>query len=106
VQYGGQATGEEYYWPPEPFHLPRWPSPPVDLVLITDFLLAQFYPDEWLRLKDDSAWRSLVRDSEDFYYRPYANALAQHFRSHDGSAWWDLEVGKHSERQIGFAFGP
>lgn len=70
LQFGGRPVSRELYWFPE-ISVPRIMHPPVDLILASEMVLANFYPDEFERLRREPEWRSLVRTSEDNFQRSY-----------------------------------
>jgi hypothetical protein len=81
---------------------PRIAFPPMDVVLAVNFVLANFFGNEWNGLIDldegKEEYRKLVADAQNRLWRPYAQALSTAwnpgpFDSHDwppGSIWPQL----------------
>jgi len=70
LQFGGKSGAKESE--PDIFKLrrPRWLHPPMDLILMTEMLIANFYPEQWDKLKKQGDWISLVTDSQKLCYKP------------------------------------
>ncbi len=69
---GGRCrTNDENCWLPEQIDIPRFPCPPMDLILICEFLLINFFPKESEQLRKYPEWQSLVRKSQDLFLKPY-----------------------------------
>lgn len=60
---------------------PRLAFPPMDAVLAIDFVLSNFCGDCWQKLRDDSTYLRLLRNSQRSLWRPYLTRLA---------SWWDV----------------
>jgi len=71
LQFGGKSI--EIKSEPDVFKLrkPRWLHPPMDLVLISEMLIANFYPEQWNKLKNQDNWIDLVTDSQMLCYKPF-----------------------------------
>jgi hypothetical protein len=53
------------------FESPRFPFPPMDLVLLCEFVLINFFPKESIDLRQDPAWKSLVLNSQELFIKDY-----------------------------------
>jgi len=73
LQFGGKSGAKENE--PDIFKLrrPRWLHPPMDLILMTEMLIANFYPEQWNKLKNQDNWIALVADSQMLCYKPFFN---------------------------------
>ena len=71
LQFGGKSSAKENE--PDVFKLrrPRWLHPPMELILMTEMLIANFYPEQWNKLKKQDNWKVLVTDSQMLCYKPY-----------------------------------
>jgi hypothetical protein len=89
-QYGGEGvwglTDEECG-----LHLlleaPRLAHPPMDAVLAIDFVLSNYYGRRWQELRQESAYRRVVRTAHDRIWRPYAFATASKWSNESESPW-------------------
>lgn len=81
-QFGGRRMWEEVQdygevLVPEP---PRIAFPPMDAILAVNFVLANYFGDEWRGLIDleegDDEYRELVVDAQKRLWRPYSQALS------------------------------
>lgn len=69
-QFGG--GGSSIY----PLDVPRIPSYPLDIVLLTDLVLRNFYPrNEASEVLDKQIWKSMVRQSFEQLIIPWKNGL-------------------------------
>lgn len=100
-QYGGRRV-----WEKEDFgcHMllepPRFPHPPLDVVLAIDFVLANYFPYQWRDLRaDNDTYTSIVARYQKRIWLPYAAATASAWSlPGSGSPWpasvlWPLLVG-------------
>ena len=73
LQFGGKSRAKENE--PDIFKLrrPRWLHPPMDLILFSEMLIANFYPKKWNTLKNQDNWIALVTDSQMLCYTPFFN---------------------------------
>ena len=103
-QFGGEKMWEETQdygelLVPEP---PRIAFPPMDAILAVNFILANYFEDEWNGLVDleegDEEYRELVADAQKRLWRPYSRALSSawdpgpfdHYDWSPGSIWPQL----------------
>ncbi len=65
LQFGGGNSPET-----DTFKLkqPRWLHPPMDLILMTEVVIANFYPDQWKKLRFQTGWVKLVIESQKLCY--------------------------------------
>lgn len=84
--------------------VPRWPAWPVDFLLMVEFTLFNFFPDEWDRIRETAGWKAALKQSEELVlphylqryeaYRgassPYASWLAAQCARTSG---WDPRPG-------------
>lgn len=92
-QFGGKRMWNEVHsygdlLVPEP---PRIAFPPMDAILAVNFVLANYFGDEWRELVDiedgEDEYRELVVDAQNRLWRPYSRALL--------SAWEPGPFGDH-----------
>lgn len=56
---------------------PRIAHPPLDAVLAIDFVLANYYTETWLTLRNtDSRYSDIVETAQEIFWRPYLFAAA------------------------------
>lgn len=79
LQFGGKPNTSEYFWFPHYLELPRFTSPPMDLILACEFVVAAFFQSTYMRLRHDNVWRSIIKDSECFLMRRYYGACKNYF---------------------------
>lgn len=73
LQIGGrpQEQEKELCWFPEEVDLPRLLYPPVDLVLASELVVANFFPSAFRKLQNTPQWVSLINDAESFLLREF-----------------------------------
>lgn len=67
MQFGGiQRDGriKECFFSPKNLKVPRFLVPPLDLVLAVQIIIANYFPEEYKKLKDDEKWSEMVKKSE------------------------------------------
>lgn len=74
-----------------PIKKPRWNHPPLDIVLFCELVAANFFPDEWLKLREDPAWCEKISLCEKYCYEGYiaklTNVLNTSSRTILGEFW-------------------
>lgn len=50
---------------------PRLLHPPMDVVLLSEVIVANFYPNEWKRIKSQPGWSGIICDSQKLCYSFY-----------------------------------
>ena len=76
LHFGGIAEDDEYFWVPKTIGEPRLHYFPMDLVLLCEFILMNIFPIESKDLREGPEWKSLVRKSQDLYFKPYIEKLS------------------------------
>ncbi len=82
LQFGGDPEDNEYYWFPHNLELPRFPSPPLDLVLGCELIVASFFPSTYKILCQDGSWISLIRESETFFASKFYKTCHEYIDNH------------------------
>ena len=81
-QVGGRyRTSDENCWLPEQIEVPRFPYPPVDLILLCEFVLVNFFPKQSEQLRKKPEWKSLVRKSQELFLKPYFTMCMEHLNN-------------------------
>lgn len=78
---------------------PRWCHPPLDVVLLSEVVAANFYPKEWRFLHAKGTWCSLVQESQKLCYTDYMKRMSDHMNVGQSTAlaemWaasWAMQV--------------
>lgn len=53
------------------FDEPRFPFPPMDVILISEFIFINYFPKQSKILRKDGGWRKLVRNSQTIFQHEY-----------------------------------
>ena len=83
LHFGGIAEDDEYFWVPKTIGEPRLHYFPMDLVLLCEFILMNFFPAKSKDLRESPEWKSLVRKSQDLYLKPYVQMLSEHLNNNN-----------------------
>jgi len=71
IQFGGRHHANRHH--DLPIKIPRWNHPPLDIVLLCEVVAANFFPDEWMALRDDPSWCLHVSQCEKYCYSAYVD---------------------------------
>lgn len=85
LHLGGQSEEYEYCWIPDNIVEPRMHYFPMDLVLMCEFVLVNFYPNISGKLRETPEWKSLVRKSQDLYLNPYFEKIVGYIKNKDNT---------------------
>jgi hypothetical protein len=86
LQYGGEAH-ELKNWPELKYGLepwiekPRFPFPPFDIILLFDLILRQFNTSISRKFVEETKWRDLLKESENFRLKDYFSLIHQYFEN-------------------------
>lgn len=78
MQLGGLSPGHEK-WRYEWLTLPRWPTLPIDFMMLMELALFNFAHDAWIELSGTSPWSNWVKRSE--------TLALTHFKEHFDLYW-------------------
>jgi len=81
MHFGGDPTNGEHCWFPHFLELPRFPSPPIDLILACELVVATFFPSVHRKLMQNGAWISLIQESESFFLGEFYKTCKNYFDS-------------------------
>jgi hypothetical protein len=68
---------------------PRFMHYPMDFITGLDFILSNFAPDIWRKLKRDPKYLKILKSSQERTIKPFIASLAHHFGFHDIDNDWD-----------------
>ncbi|MDT0676995.1 hypothetical protein [Autumnicola musiva] len=71
---------------------PRMMHMPVDIILGVDLVLANFSPEIWHKMRDESEYHTIFKKYQESFWRPYIHTFANNWAFNNGNISWD---GKH-----------
>lgn len=77
IQFGGHVQGHRDR--DHPLKVPRWSHPPMDVILLCEVTAANFYPDEWVELREDPVWCQAIHIGQRLCYSAYLNKICSSF---------------------------
>lgn len=80
LQVGGNPRDDENCWLHKSIGVPRFHHPPMDIVLLCEFILVNFFHGESENLRKKPEWRSLVRKSQDIFQSEYFANCINHLK--------------------------
>ncbi len=83
LHLGGIAEDDEYSWVPKTIGEPRFHYFPMDLVLLSEFILMNFFPAKSRDLREKPEWKGLVKKSQDLYFKPYFEKLSAYLNNNN-----------------------
>ncbi|MEN8218424.1 MAG: hypothetical protein ABFS56_19050 [Pseudomonadota bacterium] len=51
--------------------IPRWTTPPMELILTCEMIIANFYPDKWEKISTQKKWLELIHAAQQLCYPVY-----------------------------------
>lgn len=70
---------------------PRWPLPPMDLVLLAELALYSFAPEGWNRVRELPVWQEQVQRSESLAYTLWLTKLQEYWNQRGSGSTWLTE---------------
>lgn len=74
LQFGGHTPKNSKSFE-VPIKEPRWLCIPLDVVLLCEVVVANFYPDDWVQLKQQPGWHDPIVASQKLCVVPFLSAL-------------------------------
>ncbi len=71
LHLGGNPAKNEFFWFPEDINIPRFPYPPLDIILLSELVLVNFFPKKSRDLRKKTEWRSLIRKSQELFIKKH-----------------------------------
>lgn len=71
LQIGGSAIESEYCWFPKELDLPRLIHCPLEIVLLCQIIVANFFPEEYKKIRKDPTWVGAVKKVEKHLLKEY-----------------------------------
>lgn len=78
LHVGGIPEDNEYCWFPKKIKVPRFPYSPMDIILICEFILVNFFQKESEELRKKPEWKSLVKKSQETFQKDYYNMCMEY----------------------------
>jgi hypothetical protein len=79
LQYGGRwsSVGREQ---DHPIKIPRWNHPPVDILLLCEMVVANFFTADWDNVKENPLWSKAMNISQKLCYTAYLRKMISHLQ--------------------------
>lgn len=76
--------------------LPRFPTPPMELILTCELIMANFYPEQWESLKRQRGWLELIQIAQHLCYTVYFQRVQNSLAAQQSllNTLWAQEWGK------------
>ena len=71
---------------------PRLLHPPLDGVLAVDFVLSNAAGSQWQKLRLDPSYSSMIKRSQDRYWKIFAKTFSDHWSSTSPSLWTPVDL--------------
>ncbi len=97
LQLGGLASGEQRHRELEWLDIPRWPTPPMDMVLVLELAIYNFRNEHWRNLRTSNPWRDIVKRSERLMHRHYLDLFNRYRNQQEaGDSWLAFQCNQTS----------
>lgn len=80
MQVGGVAHADENCWFPN-LEVPRLQFPPMDVILLSELVLVNFFHEDSRDLREKPEWKSLVIKSQEAFQHPYFDSFNSFVKS-------------------------
>lgn len=75
LQVGGQALDDENCWFPKQVKVPRFHFPPMDVILLCELVLVNFFHNESENLRKKPEWIRLIQKSQHAFQNSYYDSF-------------------------------
>jgi hypothetical protein len=81
LQVGGVPLDDENYWLPKQLKVPRFYFPPMDVILLCELILVNFFHEDSRDLREKPEWKRLVMKSQATFQRSYFDEFDSYVNS-------------------------
>lgn len=81
LQVGGVPLDDENCWFPKQLEVPRFYFPPMDVILLCELILVNFFHEDSRDLREKPEWKRLVMKSQQTFQGAYFNDFYSHVNS-------------------------
>jgi hypothetical protein len=79
LQVGGtNRMSDEFCWIPEDIEVPRFPYQPTDIILLSEFVLINFFQTQYREIREKPEWIQYVKKSQGFFQKSYFENCLRH----------------------------
>lgn len=75
LQFGGHYHNERER--DHPLKVPRWCHPPMEVALLCEVVVANFYEENWLELREEANWCQAISLYQQLCYRHYLEKMTK-----------------------------
>jgi hypothetical protein len=73
---------------------PRWAIPPMELILTCEMILANFYPEQWEKIRTEKGWLKLIHIAQSMCYSAYIKRMQTSFSQESTSILTEMWASK------------
>ena len=94
LQVGGKPHDDEFHWFPDSLGVPRILHPPMDLVLATELIAANFYPEDYEKFKREAPWVDSMRTSQEYLLAGYFDQATKALKNKKSllDTFWNIQL--------------
>lgn len=81
LQVGGVPLDDENCWFPKQLEVPRFYFPPMDVILLCELILVNFFHEDSRDLREKPEWKRLVMKSQAAFQRSYFDKFYSYVKS-------------------------
>lgn len=71
LHFGADNAPDDMCWFPKEIKDPRFPYPPMDIMLLIEFILQNYFQKESERLRNTPEWKQMIKKSQEIFQRHY-----------------------------------
>lgn len=90
MQIGGNPQEDEFCWHPKEIDCPRFVHYPLDLLMVCELVVANFYPDDYSRISKETTWIGALNKAQHEYIDPYLEHVSSFGKMEKESFLWHL----------------
>ena len=64
----------------------------MDVFLGIDFILSNFFPESWIRLKQDGTYINLIKKYQKYFIYPYFKTITKYFEETSKQPWSSIDI--------------
>ena len=87
---GKNRMDDEFCWFPEDIDIPRFPYLPTDIILLSEFVLMNFFQTDYKEIRKKPEWIKSVKKSQEFFQKSYFENCLRHLNDENETLMGNL----------------
>ncbi|WOF15979.1 hypothetical protein F1737_04315 [Methanoplanus sp. FWC-SCC4] len=85
LHFGGKSNPDDMGWFPVAIKEPRFPFPPMDILILFEFILFNYFPNESYEYRERPEWKQIIKRSQNLFQYCYFKKCIDFLDAHNST---------------------